>query len=114
MGTCITWRRRFFAGVALFVLAGSLASAQQASEEGRRKAKNRVNPAYPDLARRMNISGKVKIEVVIVPDGHVKSSRAVGGHPVLVQPCVEALKDWRFDTGPEDTTQVIEFSFKDQ
>lgn len=110
MGTCIIWKRRFFAGVALFLLAGTFASAQQPSE---RKIKNKVNPAYPDLARRMNISGKVKIEVVIAPDGHIKSSRAVGGHPLLVQPCVDALKDWRFDTGSEDTTQVIEFNFKD-
>ena len=100
-------------GAAIFVLAGSLASAQQA-EEGRRKAKTKVTPAYPDLARKMNITGKVKVEAVIAPDGHVKSVRAVGGSPVLVQPCLDAVKEWRFDAASEETLQLIEFNFGQQ
>ena len=46
--------------------------------ERRRKAQgqDKVSPAYPELARRMNVSGKVKIEVVITPDGHVTQHRA--------------------------------------
>jgi TonB family protein len=116
VGTRTGWRKRFFACATIAVLAGSMASAQQASmtvEEGKRKVKTRVNPAYPELARRMSIAGKVKIEVVIAPDGHIKSSRAVGGHPLLIQPCMDALKDWRFDPAPEETTQLVEFNFKD-
>jgi TonB family protein len=109
----IHWGRKVFSGAAILVLAGALTNGQQ-SEEGKRKAKNKVNPAYPELARRMNISGKVKIEVVIAPDGHVKSTRAIGGHPILVQPCVDAVKDWRFEPAPEESTQIIEFNFNQQ
>ena len=114
MGTRISWGKRILAVGALFVLAGLTANGQQAVvEEGKRKAKNKVNPSYPELARRMNIGGKVKIEVVIAPDGHVKTARALGGHPVLVQPCLDAVKDWRFDAAPEESTQVVEFFFKE-
>ena len=114
MGTRISWGKKLLAGGALFVLVGLTANGQQATvEEGKRKAKNKVNPSYPELARRMNIGGKVKIEVVIAPDGHVKSARAMGGHPVLIQPCLDAIKDWRFDVAPEETTQVVEFFFKE-
>jgi len=60
----------------------------------------------------MGLTGKVKIEIVIAPDGHVKSSRAIGGHPVLVQSCLDAVRDWKFESGPEETTQVLEFEFK--
>jgi TonB family protein len=103
------------AAAAAIAFSLSLASAQQASvEEGKRKAKVKSMPAYPDLARRMNISGKVKLELVIAPDGHVKSARALGGHPVLVGPCIDSVKEWRFDAAPEETTQLVEFSFKDQ
>ncbi len=109
----IQWGKKLFAGAAILVLAGTLVSGQQ-SEEGKRKAKTKTNPAYPELARRMNITGKVKIEVVISPDGHVKSTRAIGGHPILVQPCVDAVKEWRFDSAPEETTQIIEFNFSSQ
>ena len=99
------------AATALFAV--SLAFAQQTVvEEGKRKVKTKVTPAVPELARRMNITGRVKIEVVIAPDGHVKSSRALGGHPVLLQSCQDAIKEWKFEPAPEETTQVIEFDFK--
>jgi TonB family protein len=115
VGTRIGWAEKILAGVGLLVLAGSLAIGQQTVvEEGKRKAKSKVNPNYPELARRMNIGGKVKVEVVISPDGRVKTARALGGHPVLVQPCLDAVREWRFDPAPEETTQVIEFTFKDQ
>jgi TonB family protein len=59
----------------------------------------------------MNVTGKVKIEVVIAPDGRVKSTRVVGGHPLLVQACQDAVKEWKFVPAPEETTQVVEFEF---
>lgn len=115
MGTCFGWGKRMLACGMLAVLTGFMAAGQQMTvEEGKRKAKTKVNPSYPELARRMNIGGKVKIEVVIGPDGRVKSARALGGHPVLVQPCMDAVKEWRFDAAPEETTQVVEFFFKEQ
>ena len=99
------------AATALFAV--SLAFAQQTTvEEGKRKAKTKVTPSIPELARRMNITGKVKVEVVIAPDGRVKSSRAVGGHPVLVQSCLDAIKEWKFEPAPEETTQMVEFDFR--
>ena len=109
------WGKAFLALVATAVFASSLAIAQQASvEEGKRKIRTKPNPAYPELARRMGIAGKVRIEVLVAPDGRVKNTRAIGGHPVLVQACVEALKEWRFDPATEETTQIIEFDFKQQ
>ena len=93
-----------------FVLAA--ASAQQAHEEAKRKLKSRINPVLSDVARRMGLSGKVRIELTIAPDGRVKSARALGGHPLLVQACLEAVKEWRYETAPEETTQVVEFEFK--
>jgi|SRR5215475_7651976 len=109
----LTWGKRLLSAAAASLLAVSLASAQQSvNDEGKRKCKNRTNPQYSDLARRMGLNGKVKIEVVIAPDGHIKSSRAIGGHPVLVQSCLDAVKDWKYESAPEETTQVIEFDFK--
>jgi TonB family protein len=81
------------------------------SEDSKRKVKSKVAPTYPELAKRMNVAGKVKIEVIITPEGRVKSTRAVGGHPLLVQACVDAVKEWKFVVAPEETTQVVEFEF---
>ena len=99
--------------VAAVMLLGATAFAQSsATDESKRKVRTKVAPVYPDLARRMNVSGKVKIEIVITPDGHVKSTRVVGGHPLLVQACQDAVKEWKFFPAPEETTQVVEFNFQ--
>ena len=55
---------------------------------------------------------KVKIEVVISPDGRVKTTRVVGGHPLLVQACQDAVREWKFAPAPEETTQIVEFEFR--
>ncbi len=77
-----------------------------------RKIKQQVMPSYPELARRMNVGGTVKIEVVIAPNGTVKSAKALGGHPLLIEPSLEAAKKTKFEAGTEETTQTINFEFK--
>jgi TonB family protein len=91
-------------GVSCFAQTGT-------TDDNKRKAKSKVAPTYPELAKRMNVAGKVKIEVVIAPDGHVKSTRVIGGHPLLVQACQDAVKEWKFVAAPEESTQVVEFEF---
>jgi outer membrane biosynthesis protein TonB len=113
MGT--SWGKRCLAAAGVVFLTAGLASAQQLSvEDSKRKVKYRVNPQYSDLARRMNLAGKVKIELVIAADGHVKAAHAVGGHPLLVQSCLDVVKDWKFEPGSEETTQILEFEFRNQ
>jgi len=100
------------ATTAAILFSGASGLAQSGTtDESKRKVKTKTAPAYPELAKRMNVSGKVKIEVVITPDGHVKSTRVVGGHPLLVQACQDAVKEWKFVPAPEETTQVVEFEF---
>jgi outer membrane biosynthesis protein TonB len=109
----LNWGRKFLAAAVASAFALTLAIAQTPTiEEGKRKVKSKTNPVVPDFARRMNIIGRVKIEVVIAPDGHVKTAHAIGGNPVLVQSCLDSVKDWKFDSAPEETTQMIEFEFK--
>ena len=91
------------AGATVLLAASGLAQTGT-TDESKRKVKTKVAPAYPELA-------KVKIEVIIAPDGRVKSTRAVGGHPLLVQACQDAVKEWKFLPAPEETTQVVEFDF---
>jgi TonB family protein len=106
------WTTILLASVGFAGLLAATGFAQTATtDEGKRKVKTRVAPTYPELAKRMSVSGKVKIEVIIAPDGHVKSTRAIGGHPLLVQTCTDAVKEWKFFPAAEETTQVVEFDF---
>jgi protein TonB len=70
-------------------------------------------PAYPEIARRMELSGKVRLEVTITADGHVKNVHPVGGHPVLVDAATSAIKGWRFAAASSETVETIEITFKD-
>ena len=106
------WTRFAASSIALLILASSGLSQTSGTDEGKRKVKSKTSPVYPELARRMSVSGKVKIEVIITPDGHVRSTRVLGGHPLLVQVCQDAVKEWKFFPAPEETTQIVEFDFR--
>jgi len=76
-----------------------------------RKVVVRVAPSYPELASKGNIHGTVKLIVLIASDGRVKTTKIVGGNPVLVKAAVEAVEKWRFEAGPEPTKEQIEVNF---
>lgn len=80
-------------------------------DSGVRKIKNKVTPAYPEAAKRMNVSGSVKLEVEVSPTGSVKNVKALGGHPLLIQAAVDAVKQWKYEAG-SDTTVQVEIKFQ--
>ncbi|MFZ0732479.1 MAG: energy transducer TonB [Candidatus Sulfotelmatobacter sp.] len=110
--------RRFVVAVLValtlaITLGPSHVGAQNAqNDEIVRRAKSKVEPIYPELARKMNISGTVKIEVVVAPNGTVKTARIVGGHPVLASAALDAAKKWRFEPAPAESTGIIDFKFE--
>jgi len=67
---------------------------------------------YPDLAKRTHLSGVVKLEIVIRANGTVKSVRPVGGNPVLIGAATVAVNKWRFEAGSEETSEVVQLTFK--
>ena len=85
-----------------------------AQEELTRKVKTKISPVYPDIARRMSITGTVKVVVVVAANGSLKSTKVVGGHPLLVTAAMDALKKWKFEPAPEESTGMVEFKFQPQ
>jgi TonB family protein len=91
---------------------GSAGAQTSQNDEIVRRAKSKVQPSYPELARKMNISGTVKIEVVVSPNGSVKDAHVVGGHPVLANAALDAAKKWRFEPASAESSGVIDFKFE--
>lgn len=103
------------AGIDGLVVPATLrAQSEEKPEEISRKPKVKVAPIYPDLARRMNIRGTVRLAVVVAPNGSVKSSKAIGGHPLLVTAAVDAVKRWKFEPAAMESTGVVEVRFDPQ
>jgi TonB family protein len=97
-------------------IGGTVSLRAQIAEipESRRKVRVLVKPQYPELAKKLSLSGLVKIEVTIGADGKVKRTRIVGGHPVLATEAEKAAMQSEFEPGPKETTEVIEFKFSAQ
>lgn len=75
------------------------------ADEGR-KVKQQVQPVYPELAKVNNISGSVRLEIVISPQGSVKQVKILGGNPVLADAAERAVKNWKYEAGTEETRTV--------
>jgi TonB family protein len=90
----------------------AMAQESVKTDELSRKPKIRVAPVYPDVARRMGVSGTVKLSVVVAPNGTVKSSKVIGGHPVLVNAAMDAMKQWKFESAPTESSGIVEFKFQ--
>ncbi|MBP7864368.1 MAG: TonB family protein [Acidobacteria bacterium] len=55
---------------------------------------HRVEPAYPELARRSRTQGVVILKIVVGVDGKVASVTPVSGNPLLVPAAVDAVLKW--------------------
>ena len=79
--------------------------------ESNRKVKSKVSPVYPELAKRMNLTGVVKVRLTVAANGSVKDATLVGGHPVLAGAALDAAKKWHFEARPAESIEVVEFRF---
>ena len=61
------------------------------------KLVSQARPIYPPLAKQARIQGKVTLNALIGPDGHIQNLAVVQGHPLLVQAALEAVKDWVYE-----------------
>jgi len=97
------------------LLAGGLALCAGAAFAAptHRAVVSRVSPSYPELARRMHVSGKVMLLVSVDADGKVSSSKVESGHALLAPAAQDAVSHWRFAPNSEASETEIEVNFMD-
>lgn len=105
--------------LAAFFVLGTLTSQarstqsvneQQPAQSSSRKPKSNPPPEYPELARKMNITGTARVLLTVMPDGSVTTVKELGGNPVLVAALVKAVKKWKYE--PADRENEIEVKFE--
>jgi len=104
-------RNWFMLFLALTLLVGAFQPVSLTQDNNERKIKSKVAPVYPEIARKMGLTGKVKLQLVVLPNGEVKETKVIGGHPILVNAAVDAVKKWRFEVASEQSTRTVEFQF---
>jgi TonB family protein len=93
---------------AAFMLLGSNAAYAQATS---RKLKTGTPPEYPELAKKNNIRGTARVQLVVAFDGKVKDVKVLGGHPVLVQAVIEAVSKWKYEPSAQESIVIVKFDF---
>ena len=86
-------------------------SAWAEQPEVHRKVLSRVAPRYPDLARRINLEGAVKLMVTVAPNGSAKSVQVMGGSPLLVKAAQDAVYGWKWAPAPQESQELVELRF---
>jgi TonB family protein len=100
------------AAAVLFAALPTRTSTAQTQGHPERKVVRKIAPFYPDLAKLMHVSGVVKLEVVVRANGRVKSTKVLGGNPVLIESATNAVFQWRFEAAPVETTEVVQIAFE--
>ena len=81
------------------------------------QAIKRVDPPYPDFAKRYGLKGSVDVEVIVDQSGKVITARALSGPAMLREAAVSAAQLWRFrptlmNGKPVEAVGTIKFNFE--
>jgi len=88
------------------------AAPGQAAPISEPKLLKKVNPAYPDEAKRAKLEGIVLLECTIDTSGHVKNVKAIRGEPMgLTEAATAAVSQWEFEPAKNAKGQPIEVLF---
>jgi TonB family protein len=93
---------------AAFAILITLAMPAHAADRG---IKMRVAPAYPEIAKRMKITGVVKLDVTVDADGKVTAVKTVEGNRMLSQAAEDAVHKWKFAPGDGSDTVTVDINF---
>ncbi len=77
----------------------------------------RVNPKYPELAKKAGIEGTVVVKVLVTTKGDVEKVEVLKSHPLLDEAAIEAAQQFKFKPGKQRDKFVkvwvsIPFNFK--
>jgi len=91
-------------------------AAQIPAEVMERLLIHKVEPVYPEAARRANLQGVVALDAVIASDGTVVNIRPLSGPDGLISAAMDAVRWWRFrpyrvrgEPAEVETTVTVEF-----
>jgi TonB family protein len=91
--------------------ASLLLGALDATAPPARKLVEHQNPEYPAIALQMSLHGTVRLRVWVTPQGSVRKVEYIGGHPLLAESAVKAVKSWKFEPASRETTELLEIKF---
>lgn len=97
--------------IAHIVLCLTLLASDLYAAEHQRVIVHRDLPEYPEIARKLDLHGTVKLKVWITADGAVRKVEYIGGHPLLAESAVKTVKSWKFAPANAESEMTLEIKF---
>jgi TonB family protein len=99
--------------LALAVAAVSTTLPLHAADDhpSERTIKQRVAPSYPELAKKMHVSGVVRIEATVAPDGSVTATKTMTGNHILSVAAEDAVHKWKFAPAASESIVEVDVNF---
>ena len=95
----------------LLLCALALGAGVTHAASAHRSVVTKVPPVYPELARRMHVSGTVVVHLTVQPDGSVSEAKVESGHALLSPAATEAVRHWRFEPAAETSDLTVDVNF---
>jgi TonB family protein len=86
-------------------------SLAQKPEKSARKIIVTTKPDYPEILKRAQMGGLVRLKVTVLPDGTVTDVETLGGNPILAENAATAVKKWKFAPAPNQTVEIVPVRF---
>jgi TonB family protein len=86
-------------------------SLAQKAEKSTRKVIVTAKPEYPEILKRAQVGGLVRLKATVLPNGTVSNVDVLGGNPILAENAVAAVKKWKYTPAPTETTEEISLRF---
>lgn len=77
-------------------LTSNAADRVQVSADTANVVTHSVRPAYPTLARQMQVQGSVVLQALIGRNGAIEDLQVLSGPPILANAAKEAVRQWQF------------------
>jgi TonB family protein len=87
------------------------ASLAQKAPKSERKAIVITKPEYPDILRRAQVGGVVRLRATVLANGAVTNVEILGGNPILAENAAAAVKKWKYAPAATQTIEDVSLSF---
>jgi len=101
--------RSLRAGPLVAIVALALALPVRAADD--RAVKVRVPPIYPEVAKRMHVTGEVRLSATVDAQGNVKDVKPISGNHMLELAAEDAVRKWKFVPGDGDAVVEVSINF---
>jgi TonB family protein len=87
------------------------ASLAQKASKSDRKVIVITKPDYPDILRRAQVGGVVRLKATVQANGTVSNVEVLGGNPILAENAAAAVRKWKYAPAASQTLEDVSLSF---